>query len=244
MTVSTVHPRHTLGAMNAHHILVIDDDRQLSAMLAELLKLEDYSVTCAESGETGLRQLVVDEPDLVLLDVTLPGLGGFEVLERIRDTSSVPVIMLTARGEPDDRINGLAKGADDYLPKPFNARELLLRISAVLKRAAPTTDAGQTVYRQLAIDQAAGIALLDDEPIALTETEFRVLDQLVRVAPDVASRERLSQAALGRRYQPTDRSLDTHISNLRQKLQECGTSLQIHSVRGSGYRLRDTPVDQ
>ncbi|MEL7311910.1 MAG: response regulator transcription factor [Pseudomonadota bacterium] len=229
--------------MNAQHILVIDDDRQLSAMLSELLKLENYCVTCAESGEAGLRQVVGGEPDLILLDVTLPGLSGFEVLERIRDTSAVPVIMLTARGEPDDRINGLAKGADDYLPKPFNVRELLLRISAVLKRVTPTTGDEATAYAALEIDRAAGVALLQHEPLALTETEFRVIDQLVRVAPDVASRERLSQTALGRRYQPNDRSLDTHISNLRQKLQDHDSTLQIHSVRGSGYRLRDEPQE-
>ncbi len=224
--------------MAANHILVIDDDQQLAGMLSELLRLEQYTVTCAQSGESGLRQISASLPDLVLLDVTLPGMNGFKVLERIRSISAVPIIMLTARGEPDDRIDGLARGADDYLPKPFNPRELLLRIQAVLKRTAPTQAPMQDTYESLRVDLAAGVAYLDESILQLTETEFRVLAQLVQVAPEVASRDRLSQSALGRNYNPNDRSLDTHVSNLRQKLDATPSGLAILSVRGNGYRLR------
>ncbi|MEL6368207.1 MAG: response regulator transcription factor [Pseudomonadota bacterium] len=224
--------------MAANHILVIDDDQQLAGMLSELLRLEQYTVTCAQSGESGLRQISASLPDLVLLDVTLPGMNGFKVLERIRSISAVPIIMLTARGEPDDRIDGLSRGADDYLPKPFNPRELLLRIQAVLKRTAPTQAPIQDTYESLRVDLAAGVAYLDESILQLTETEFRVLAQLVQVAPEVASRDRLSQSALGRNYNPNDRSLDTHVSNLRQKLDATPSGLAILSVRGNGYRLR------
>lgn len=224
--------------MAANHILVIDDDQQLAGMLSELLRLEQYTVTCAESGESGLRQISASLPDLVLLDVTLPGMNGFKVLERIRSISAVPIIMLTARGEPDDRIDGLSRGADDYLPKPFNPRELLLRIQAVLKRTAPTQASTQDTYESLRLDLAAGVAYLDEALLQLTETEFRVLAQLVQAAPEVASRDRLSQSALGRNHNPNDRSLDTHVSNLRQKLDASASDLAILSVRGNGYRLR------
>ncbi|MEM6818990.1 MAG: response regulator transcription factor [Pseudomonadota bacterium] len=224
--------------MGANHILVIDDDQQLAGMLSELLRLEQYTVTCAESGESGLRQISASLPDLVLLDVTLPGMNGFKVLERIRSISTVPVIMLTARGEPDDRIDGLSRGADDYLPKPFNPRELLLRMQAVLKRSTPEKAPAQDTYESLRVDTAAGIAYLDQATLQLTETEFRVLAQLVQAAPQVASRDRLSQSALGRNYNPNDRSLDTHVSNLRQKLDATTSGLSILSVRGNGYRLR------
>ncbi|MEL6302495.1 MAG: response regulator transcription factor [Pseudomonadota bacterium] len=224
--------------MAANHILVIDDDQQLAGMLSELLRLEQYTVTCAESGESGLRQISASLPDLVLLDVTLPGMNGFKVLERIRSISAVPIIMLTARGEPDDRIDGLSRGADDYLPKPFNPRELLLRIQAVLKRTAPTQASTQNTYESLRLDLAAGVAYLDEALLQLTETEFRVLAQLVQAAPEVASRDGLSQSALGRNHNPNDRSLDTHVSNLRQKLDASASDLAILSVRGNGYRLR------
>ncbi|MEL6216481.1 MAG: response regulator transcription factor, partial [Pseudomonadota bacterium] len=207
-------------------------------MLSELLRLEQYTVTCAESGESGLRQISASLPDLVLVDVTLPGMNGFKVLERIRSISAVPIIMLTARGEPDDRIDGLSRGADDYLPKPFNPRELLLRIQAVLKRTAPTQASTQDTYESLRLDLAAGVAYLDEALLQLTETEFRVLAQLVQAAPEVASRDRLSQSALGRNHNPNDRSLDTHVSNLRQKLDASTSDLAILSVRGNGYRLR------
>lgn len=222
--------------MDVSHILIIDDDGQLSDMLSELLRLEDYEVSCAASGELGLRALNSTHADLVLLDVTLPGIDGFAVLERIRAANEVPVIMLTARGEPDDRINGLSRGADDYLPKPFNPRELLLRIAAVLKRSAP--ESGVDQYGPFDLDRAGGIARCGGLPISLTDTEFRILDQLIQVAPAVATRDQLSRQALGRKYAPNERALDTHMSNLRQKLEATDQPVSITSVRGSGYRLR------
>ena len=223
--------------MQGATILIIDDDLQLATMLGELLRLEHYVVEHAGSGEAGLRRLRDESPDLVLLDVMLPGMDGFETLTQLRATTAVPVIMLTARGEDADRIDGLSGGADDYLPKPFNPRELLLRISAVLKRTGAATPADEQRLGALRLDRRAGRATAGDSPLPLTETELRLLDALLRASPEVVTRDKLSRAALARPATPFDRALDTHVSKLRLKLAGADAAVQIRSVRGTGYRL-------
>jgi two-component system, OmpR family, response regulator CpxR len=185
---------------------------------------------------------VEQKPDLVVLDVMMPGQDGVETLRALRKTSDVPVIMLTALGETSDRLRGLEAGADDYLAKPFAARELLLRVRAVLKRTTTSTDdsrlGGIITAGPLQLDLDRQSVRLDDQPLQLTSTEFRLLSALVEKQNSVVTRRYLSQYATGRELQPFDRTLDTHISNLRHKIAKASNSdCVIQSVRGSGYRL-------
>ena len=166
----------------------------------------------------------------------MPGMDGFETLAAIRAQHTVPVLMLTARGDTDDRITGLEAGADDYLPKPFNPRELLLRIGAILRRGR---DGGGSVleFHGVHLDPSAMHARVGSETLSLTGAELRVLEGLLREAGGVASRDALTQFALGRKRTPYDRALDTHISNLRQKLGGDAAPVEIRNVRGTGYAL-------
>jgi DNA-binding response OmpR family regulator len=175
----------------------------------------------------------------VVLDVMLPELSGFEVLRRIRATSRVPVVMLTARGEEVDRVVGLEMGADDYLAKPFSPRELVARVRAVLRRIPGDGQGadGLMVWGPLRLDLRARRALVGDSDLELTSAELRILDLLVRADTRTVTREELMTLALGRRLLPTDRSLDTHVSNLRRKLQKHTDRVNVQSVRGSGYAL-------
>jgi DNA-binding response OmpR family regulator len=220
-------------------LLIIDDDRELCAMLAEYLGPEGFVTTCAGSGPVGLEQLSRCAIDLVVLDVMLPELSGFEVLRRIRAVSRVPVIMLTARGEEVDRVVGLEMGADDYLAKPFSPRELVARVRAVLRRIPGDGQGadGLMVWGPLRLDLRARRALVGDSDLELTSAELRILDLLVRADTRTVTREELMSLALGRRLLPTDRSLDTHVSNLRRKLQKHTDRVNVQSVRGSGYAL-------
>jgi len=222
-------------------ILLIDDDVQLCAMLAELLRTESYDVQIANDGKTGLNLQKTARPDLVILDVMMPAMDGMTVLRRLRDNSSVPVLMLTARGEDSDRIAGLELGADDYLAKPFHPRELLLRIRAILKRSAQAggaTAGEQLSVGQLSLDPGQMKATVAGKPLLLTGAEFRILEALMRDPGQAVSREYLTEYALGREHTPYDRSLDTHISHLRSKIgkNDDGGS-PVRSVRGSGYLL-------
>jgi two-component system, OmpR family, response regulator CpxR len=224
-----------------NRVLIIDDDTRLTEMLGEYLAPEGLSVTAVPNGSAGLREAQTGEHDLIVLDVMLPGLSGFEVLRQLREAGSdTPVLMLTARGDDVDRIVGLEMGADDYLAKPFNPRELLARIKAIFRRTieAEQDDAIELKVGPLTANLQRREAKLDEQPLRLTNAEFVILATLMRAAGDVVSRETLTRTALGRRLLPDDRSLDTHISNLRKKLgQESDDQLQIRSVRGSGYVL-------
>lgn len=222
---------------HAHNVLIIDDDVQLVTMLAELLQLEGYAVAGSHRGDDGLRHIAAHDVDIVILDVMMPGLDGFDTLSRLRCTSNVPVLMLTARGEEQDRITGFEHGADDYLAKPFNPRELLLRVRAILKRQQPGESGEALSLHGLTLDPQAMSARLDGEILSLTGAEFRVLEGLVRANGSIASRESLTRFALGRKLNAYDRALDTHISNLRQKLGGDASPLLIRNVRGSGYLL-------
>lgn len=225
-------PAHT-------RVLIVDDDRELCAMLAEYLGPEGFVTETAASGLAALERLARGGVDLVVLDVMLPELSGFEVLRRVRAASAVPVLMLTARGEEVDRVVGLEMGADDYLAKPFSARELVARIRAILRRIPAETalGAGTLSFGPLSLDPRAHRAQIEGEDLMLTSAELRILELLVLADTRTVGREELMLQALGRRLLPTDRSLDTHVSNLRRKLGRLTDRVSIQGVRGAGYAL-------
>jgi DNA-binding response OmpR family regulator len=222
------------------HLLIVDDDQELCSMLLEYLGPEGFTTEAVGTGTAAMERVGRGGLDLIVLDVMLPELSGFEVLRRLRSVSRIPVIMLTARGEEVDRVIGLELGADDYLPKPFSARELVARVRAVLRRMAvdpqqPAT--GALAWGPLRLDLRARRAEVDGTDLELTAAELRILELLVRADTRTVGREELMQQALGRRLLPTDRSLDTHVSNLRRKLGKLTERISVLSVRGSGYAL-------
>jgi DNA-binding response OmpR family regulator len=225
-------------------LLIIDDDQELCAMLVEYLGPEGFITTTAATGPAGLEELARSAFDLVILDVMLPQLSGFEVLRRIRAVSRVPVIMLTARGEEVDRVVGLEMGADDYLAKPFSPRELVARIRAVMRRvpAEAAAAGGLIVWGPLRLDLRAHRAQARERDLELTSAELRILELLVRADTRTVTRDELMAQALGRRLLPTDRSLDTHVSNLRRKIARCTDRVNVQSVRGAGYALTLVPA--
>jgi two-component system response regulator CpxR len=239
--VSKSEPRngHAEAAESRTHLLIVDDDHELCSMLVEYLGPEGFAAETAGTGSAALERLSRGALDLVVLDVMLPELSGFEVLRRLRSVSRIPVIMLTARGEEVDRVIGLELGADDYLAKPFSPRELVARIRAVLRRMAaePQPVAGSVTWGPLRLDLRARRAEVEGRDLELTAAELRILELLVRADTRTVSREDLMLQALGRRLLPTDRSLDTHVSNLRRKLGRLTDQVSVQSVRGSGYAL-------
>lgn len=209
-------------------------------MLTEYLGRYGFRIRSVHRGDTGLRAALEKSYALVLLDVMLPGMDGFEVLRRLRADSLVNVLLLTARGEDVDRIVGLEIGADDYLSKPFNPRELLARIRAILRRSQSATPAAeQTLLRVegLELNRAARTVLQDGKKIDLTDVEFALLEALMRAPGKVVSREEISESVLGRKFHPFDRSLDMHVSRLRRKLGEQGGEERVKTIRGVGYQL-------
>lgn len=222
-------------------VLVVDDDTEMCAMLREYLSKEQFDVTLAHDGGTALQLVDEAPPDIVLLDVTMPSLGGFDVLRRLRGDTDLPVLMLTARDDYSDRVHGLELGADDYLTKPFNARELVARIHAILRRARPasTTETPEVLHLGLlTLETGLRRTKVGEESIALTDAEFRILELLVRNAGRVVTRSEITRRALGRKRLGLDRSVDTHVSNLRRKLgPRIEESTPILGVRGAGYML-------
>jgi two-component system, OmpR family, response regulator CpxR len=227
------------------HILLVDDDAELCALLSEFLKREGFTVDCEHEGNRGLDKASQPGVDLVVLDVMLPGIDGFEILRRLRQKSKVPVIMLTARGEDVDRIIGLELGADDYLPKPFNPRELAARIRAILRRYEPRPAQGPASPRLdlngITLDPGTREVLANGKRVDLTTFEFDILEMLMRAAGRVLSRDALMENFYNRKATPFDRSIDMHISHLRKKL-EGGEGL-IKTIRGVGYQFCRTPED-
>jgi DNA-binding response OmpR family regulator len=225
-------------------LLIVDDDQALCAMLDEYLTLEGFAAVTAGTGPEGLEMLVRAPVDLVILDVMLPELSGFEVLRRIRTLSRVPVIMLTARGEEVDRVVGLELGADDYLAKPFSPRELVARIRAVLRRMPGEGGSADSLIQwgPLRLDLRARRADVGEKDLELTSAELRILELLVRADTRTVSRDELQLQALGRRLLPTDRSLDTHVSNLRRKILKHSDRVSVQGVRGAGYALTLNPA--
>lgn len=218
-------------------LLLIEDDQELSELLVQLLTMEGYEVDTAADGETGLALALQDRHQLVLLDVMLPQLNGFEVLKKLRQTSQLPVLMLTAKGDEIDRVIGLEFGADDYLPKPFNDRELLARIKAILRRSQLTPQKMQQVQLgDVYLHHGRQEARCRDIDLDLTGTEFLLLAELVETPGELLDKNTLNQKVLGKRLQAFDRSLDMHMSNLRKKLPEREDKLpRIKTVRGHGY---------
>lgn len=221
-------------------VLIIDDDVELCELLGDYLSAEGFDVDTVHDGESGAEKALENGFDLVVLDVMLPKLSGFEVLRRIRTGSDVPVLMLTARGDEVDRIVGLEMGADDYLPKPFNTRELVARLRAILRRAVATPQSSDSLslleVGDVTVDPGARTVHCGGNPVETTSVEFSLLEVLLRMAGKVISREDLSIQALGRTLNYQDRSIDVHVSSLRKKLGPLGDgSERIKSVRGIGY---------
>jgi two-component system response regulator CpxR len=221
-----------------NRILIIDDDRELCALVARFLTSEGFDVDRAADGSHGIELAISGSYALVMLDVMMPGLGGFDVLRRIRARSRTPVLMLTARGDTQDRVLGLELGADDYLPKPYDPSELAARIRAILRRSE--SSAG-TISALLEVDDitlstSTRVVTRDAAPVELTTVEFDLLHVLMNAAGTVVPREELVRAVLGREFAPYDRSIDTHVCNLRRKIGRLkdGTE-RIKGIRGTGY---------
>jgi DNA-binding response OmpR family regulator len=222
-------------------VLVIDDDIELCDLTAQYLETEGFATEAVHTGLEGVARALSNEHVLVVLDVMLPGVQGFEVLRRIRAHSRIPVLMLTARGDAFDRILGLELGADDYLPKPFDPRELAARMRAILRRVpAPNGGAAPAAallqLGDLAVDPGTRVVQRGAEVLPLTTVEFDLLEVFCRTAGQVVRREALVQDVLGREFSPFDRSIDVHVSNLRRKLgPHPDGSERIKGVRGIGY---------
>lgn len=223
-------------------ILLVDDDRELTGMLAEYLSREHFVVeVCHDGSEAAALLQAAGRCDLVVLDVMLPGTNGLDVLRGLRaQRSAPPVLMLTARGDDVDRIVGLELGADDYLPKPFNPRELVARLRAILRRGAdrPTPSDEVVEVAPIRLDARRHSVKVRDVAVTLTGAEMRVLEVLMRSVGRVVSREQLTEQALGRELELYDRSVDTHVSNLRRKLKLVPPAEpEIRGIRGAGYLL-------
>jgi two-component system OmpR family response regulator len=223
------------------HVLVIDDDKTLAEMLTEYLANEGFKTAAVHDGATGVQAVRENRYDAVILDVMLPALGGMEVLRRIRQTSTVPVIMLTAKGDDIDRVLGLEMGADDYVAKPYFPRELIARLRAILRRQAPDHDAVRLPVEiaDLSLDPGKRKVAWNGKQLDLTVSEFNILEVLMRAGERVSTKDELSLQVLGRAREPYDRSIDVHVSNLRRKLHGAGARLEVETVRGFGYRLRE-----
>lgn len=224
----------------AGRILVIDDDAELCKLVARFLSAEGFRVETVRTSVQGVERALSGEHELIVLDVMLPGMDGFEILRRLRAESRTPVLMLTARGDDLDRILGLEIGADDYLPKPFNPRELAARIRAILRRANASAEvhgsSAPVVVGNLEVNQGSRVARVGGNLLNLTTVEFDLLAKFVKSAGRVVGREELVKEVLGREFSPFDRSIDTHVCNLRKKVgpYDDGTE-RIKGVRGIGY---------
>lgn len=223
-------------AQSMDRVLIVDDDVELCRLLTERLSTEGFAIEAVHDGPHGLERALSGEHALVVLDLMLPGIGGLDVLRGLRAQSPVPVLILTARGEDIDRILGLEIGADDYVPKPFNPRELLARIRAILRRTnRSATSAVPLVVGDVRLDPAAREVWLNDKPLDLTSVEFELLETLLRAAGRVLTREQLTESVLGRKLGPFDRVIDVHVSHVRRKLGPAQGGERIKAVRGSGY---------
>lgn len=218
------------------HVLLVDDDALLTELLTEYLTAEGLSVHSVPDGEAGVQEILSGNYDVVVLDSMMPKMNGLEVLKTVRAKSTIPVIMLTAKGDDIDRIIGLEMGADDYVPKPCTPRELLARINAILRRAQSATEQSSApnsiAVSNVTLYPAKRQATIGEEPLELTSTEFNLLEVLMRHAGQVVSKETLSIEALDRKLAKFDRSIDVHISSIRHKL---GDASLIQTVRGLGY---------
>jgi two-component system response regulator CpxR len=220
-------------------LLMVDDDVELGTLLQEFFASQGMGLELAHDGESGLAKLAEGAYDLVLLDVMMPRLDGFAVLEQLRQRSNVPVLMLTARLESASRIRGLESGADDYLPKPFEPMELIARVRAILRRSGVQTAVAEPVG--LRMDPGSRAAVADGRVLELTSVEFDILEVMHRGAGRVVSRDEIAQRLYQRNATAFDRAIDVHVSHIRKKLE--GSSAKILTVRGVGYQL-SLPVSE
>jgi two-component system alkaline phosphatase synthesis response regulator PhoP len=230
--------------MSDARILVVDDEQTIVNTVQAYLEQEGYAVHTAFDGPTALKAARTFQPDLIVLDIMLPGMDGIEVLRRLRQESDVYVLMLTAKTEETDRIVGLTVGADDYLTKPFSPRELVARVKAILRRERDV-GAGEVVlvFRRLRIDPSAHQVWRDDQLVELTSTEFELLHALARHRGRVLSREQLIEQVWGYDYYGDERVVDVHVGRMRKKLEDDPENpTLIATVRGAGYRFEDEPV--
>ena len=237
------HPAPT----NRPRILLVDDDAELCELVATLLKQNDMQVETSPDGAQGLARALQESHDIVVLDVQLPKLTGFEVLRALRKESSLPVLMLTARGSEEDRFTSLEQGADDYLPKPFHPRELIARIRAILRRTHRPADSTSSEKKigDLHLDTGRREVRAHGNLVRCTDAEFEILACLMESPGQPIDRENLVRVALGRDYDPRERSLDVHISHLRKRLQQGGVrSTRIVTVRGEGYLIATAGQDE
>ena len=220
---------------------MIDDDEKLVGLMRDYLESHGFELVAAHDGNAGVEAALSTEPDLLILDLMLPGMDGLEVCRRVRQSSRVPILMLTARGDETDRIVGLELGADDYLPKPFNARELLARIRAILRRSDGEQVATASSIQQvgpLVVDIGSRAVTLRGRQVDLTTAEFDILHALASSAGRVLSRDQLLQKVHGQGWAAYDRSVDVHISRIRQKIEDDPKRpMLLKTVRGVGYQL-------
>ena len=232
--------------MKTDRLLLIDDDKELGELLVEFLDSEGFTLELAHSGEEGLEKLADNEYDLILLDVMMPGMSGLDVLREMRNANTVPVLMLTAKGDELDKVLGLELGADDYLPKPYSHRELVARIRALLRRVemehqrpGPAVQPVLSLGR-VTLDTRVYQAMIDKHDLELTQTEFKVLQTLMERAGQVVTKNELYQTVLGRPLEPYDRSIDMHVSNVRKKIMSLQEDYRpIKTLRGVGYQFTE-----
>ena len=234
----------TQSTMQTKHILLIDDDAELAELLTEYLETENFKVTSCLDGASGLAKAFDDSFDLILLDVMMPILNGFEVLKALGGNHKTPILMLTAKGDDNDRILGLELGADDYLAKPFKHRELLARIKAILRRisivksqsaAEVKTPTKQLTINQVKVNQATREITCRDHLLELTGTEYLVLVYMIENHSKIISKAEISEKVLQRKLSPYDRTVDVHVGNVRRKLLVIDPVDKMKTVRGAGY---------
>lgn len=230
--------------MNKKQILLIDDDHELSELLVDYLSQQGFILHCCFDGQSGLEQAYNNKFDLILLDVMMPKLNGFEVLKALGSEHKTPVLMLTAKGDNDDKVRGLELGADDYLAKPFHHQELLARINAILRRIQLVNQQHQQALQQdnavicvnnIELNHAIRAVYCHGNQIELTGTEYQILSLLMENHGKIISKDTISEQVLGRKISPFDRSIDVHVGNIRRKFSPFSTIEKIKTVRGAGY---------
>ncbi len=230
--------------MNKKQILLIDDDHELAELLVDYLAQQNFIVHCCFDGQSGLEQAYSNKFDLILLDVMMPKLNGFEVLKALGKEHNTPVLMLTAKGDNNDKVRGLELGADDYLSKPFHHQELLARINAILRRIQLVNQQNQQAFQQensslsvnnIELHHGTRAVLCHKNAIDLTGTEYQILTLLLEHHGQIIAKDTLSEQILGRKLSPFDRSIDVHIGNIRRKFLPHSSVEKIKTVRGAGY---------
>jgi two-component system response regulator MprA len=223
-------------------VLLVDDDERLLRVLRRGLSLRSFQISLARNADEALAHLQEHEPDLIVLDIMMSGMDGIGLCRLIRESSSLPILMLTARDGVDDRVAGLEAGADDYLVKPFDLQELVARIRALLRRAATETAQTEKLchYKSLTLDRRQWTAERDNEPLSLTATEFRLLDLFMRFPEQVLTRGDILAAVWGQEWVEMESNVvDVHVANLRAKLESKGSPRIIQTIRGAGYTMRE-----